>query len=439
MRNFLIFITIPCFMVACGGIQERKIITAKEDYIRYLHPTAAGYVSLTNYEDEVNFWSEKARIQPEGFIYLQKLAALKAQQFGHTGEIKALYASDSLLLLANSLVVGKMKVPNYLSLSSNAIKKHQFKEALHYCHKATELTQEKFGPLMMMFDAYMELGEYKIAGSILERNKKLDDFNYLVRLSKYQDHLGQMDSAIAVMEKACGMVKDRKSERACWALTNLADMYGHAGRLKDAYQSYLKVLEAQPGYIYALRGIAGIAYSHDRKYAEAKEIFSYIKDQTQLPDMYLQLAKVESYEGHAEAKDQYLNFFIQKATDSKYLAMYNKYLILLWCEEFKEYDKALDRARQEVNNRPTPMVYDLLAWVYEQKGEHQKALQIEMDHVEGKTFEPEAAYHLGMIYAANGQREKALEYLQKAHKASFELGPAIDDQINQTLDTLRLF
>jgi hypothetical protein len=63
-------------------------------------------------------------------------------------------------------------------------------------------------------------------------------------------------------------------------------------------------------------------------------------------------------------------------------------------------------------------------------------LDIASRHVENQTFEPDAYYHLGMIYLANGYKEQARHYLYEALESEFELGPSVTKKINAAIQSL---
>ena len=120
----------------------------------------------------------------------------------------------------------------------------------------------------------------------------------------------------------------------------------------------------------------------------------------------------------------------------EYKNMYHKYLATLEAEEFENPDAAVSIAMEEIANRPTPQSYDLLAWAYYHQNNFPEALSIATRQVENQTFEPEAFYHLGMIYQANGNNEKASYYLNEALASEFELGPSISKKIKTALKNL---
>ena len=58
---------------------------------------------------------------------------------------------------------------------------------------------------------------------------------------------------------------------------------------------------------------------------------------------------------------------------------------------------------------------------------------VAVDRLENKTVEPEALYHLGMMYASVDQK-KSKAYLKEALKSSFELGPIVTEKIEAALN-----
>lgn len=99
----------------------------------------------------------------------------------------------------------------------------------------------------------------------------------------------------------------------------------------------------------------------------------------------------------------------------------------------KEPGKALQIAEKEVNNRPTPQSYDLLAWAYYKNGRKDEALKIAKKHIENHNYEPDALYHLGMMYADAGNNKKARHFMQQAESSAFELGPDLAEQVRYAL------
>jgi tetratricopeptide (TPR) repeat protein len=153
-----------------------------------------------------------------------------------------------------------------------------------------------------------------------------------------------------------------------------------------------------------------------------------------MPDLYLLLAEMEKHDGNmAGSKDYVSEFLAVVTTNPAYGDMYNKYLITVYAEEMKDYEKAFAIAQEEVNNRPTPETHDWLAWVLFHKGEKEKAFEIVSNYVIGKTFEPDAQLHAAFILNAMGEKTKARELFKECLGSSFELGPVTTGEIKKEL------
>lgn len=419
------------FFTSCAN--EKRVIS-KVDYEAYLK---GGIVSkeINMINKEIDFWQEKLKVDTGSYVYLLELANNYFRLFKRNGDIEALQKGDACLKKSSA----KLKDTDadiLFSLSQNAVLQHQFLKA-DSINKAADIAQgDKYIIKLLEFDVNMELGRYKEAEMSLESLKDKTSFDYLIRKSKWEDYKGDLDAAILLMEQALEKIKDKNQGLYGWALSNLADMYGHAARINEAYRGYLKVLQKDSTNFYCLKGIAWIAFAHDGNTAEAKRILQFILSQTNMPDVKLILAQIAEIENNEIEKKKNISEFVATVTKPGYGDMYNKYLIELYTEELQEQNTAFEIANKEMNNRFTPETCDWMAWVYYNKGDIRKALQFSKSYVHQFTFEPDALMHTAFIYAANGKNKEAKALLQECLQSSFELGPVATKQINQKLQTL---
>ena len=177
--------------------------------------------------------------------------------------------------------------------------------------KAERNAEKRKATQMMLFDVYMELGNDQSAEAYLEKNKNLNDFDYLIRLAKWSDHKGNLNNAITYFEMAKRIAESVNNENQLqWIYSNLGDVYGHANRLHDSYAHYLKALKLNPEDTYSLKGIAWIIYSHERNPAEALRILKSITNQNQSPDYLLLKAEIAEYMNDLMAKNDYLEDYL---------------------------------------------------------------------------------------------------------------------------------
>ncbi len=430
MKNLSLLILLSLVLLSCHDAGSSENISNPADYARHMEAKALSTGRYQNQTD-IDFWTEKLQESPSSFMYLNRLAGAYAKRFKDNGRIQDIHTSDSLYHRALKLNPFS-KASIYRALSANAITQHKFPEARDYAEKAIEDGDKLSASYYFLFDALIELGAYEQAESILEKQASKNLFDYLARASKIADHNGNLDQAIDLMERAYDRTKNNKNMFA-WTKSNLGDMYGHAGRIQDAYQTYLEVLEANPSHWHSWKGIAWIAFAHDQDTEEARNILTYIATQSHDPQIDLMLAEIAAYEQDTDQSQTAKARYYYEVSHPDYSGMYNKYLILLEAEDLQMSEAAIKRALEEVDKRPTPVVYDLLAWSLFKNGEYEKALRIASLFVEGQTFEPDTMYHLGMIYQYNGHKKRAQKYLREALESSFELGPLTTKTIKNAL------
>lgn len=403
---------------------EKKILVQNADYQAFFNPNS----SSTNDQKEIEFWNTKLSVDSNCTACKLKLAAAWTKRFTEKSGIQDLLKADSILQTALDQKLGITSI--YQSLASISVTRHNFQDSWKYCKLALKEGDKKDVSYFLLFDAALELGNYQQAESYLNRFKDKSSFNYLLRLSKLEDKKGDLAKAINLMEKALEKTQGN-DELYVWAISNLADMYGHAGKIDQSYASYLKALEKNPRHAHSKMGLAWIAYSHDQNLDVARNLLRKIYSQKPDPQIKLMLAEIAEFEENIELGELILEDYYELVSSPEYGFMYSKYLILIDAE--KNSAKAVERALIEIERRATPETYDLLAWSFFKNKQLLKAIKTAEAHVVGKTSEPEALYHLGMIYKANGDISKSEEYLKEALESGFELGPLLSHQITNEL------
>ena len=426
-------ILVVCTSISCS--QESEKLVNKDDVKPYLNEqTWIEKSGIDGIEKDIEFWKEKLNTTNSP-VFKLKLASAYQSKFGTIKDVTYLAKADQLLQESNEFY--KEKNAGVLqALARLSITKHDFQSAIEYAEKALIIGENKLLSHMIIYDASMETGDYEHANYILENeitNKV--SFNYFIRTSQYQDYLGNSSESIAALEKGIERI-DYSVPLSAWGNSNLGDRLGHNNEVTRSYEKYTEVLKnKKPGdsFLHSLKGIAYIAYAHDGNLDLAKEILTFVSEHLQSPDSNLLFAEMAEYEGDLEIKREYLNKFYTEASDPKYYGMYDAELIKLAAAEFGDFEVADALVEKEIRNRPSPISYDLKAWVMYHKGDIEEAQSILKEKVLGKTYEPVPAYHAGIIFKKAGDNEKAKEFFNSAKEASFELGPVTVRDINSKL------
>jgi tetratricopeptide (TPR) repeat protein len=427
----LVLVLILGSLLSCS---DQKRIVKDTDYSGYLIEGILDKpVALA--KEELFFWEQRLLSDSGSYVAMLELGAARQQLFKLTGDPQQLVLADSLFSRSSARL--NDTDPDILyTRAQTAITRHQFAKASWLNESATQVDGDPFIHQLIGFDASMELGQYNDARIRLAAVQDPASFDYLIRKAKSEDQQGRLDKAIEYMEKALVLVKNKKKSLYCWTLSCLADMYGHDGRPEEAYKAYLTVLENDPADLYAIRGIAWIAFSHDRNTRTALELINYIQRQTSFPEGWLIKAEIMEWDNDLKRRDHCRQQFLKVINHPAYGDMYNKYLIMLYANDVACQDKAEVLAKREISNRTTPETFDWLAWAYFKKGEIRKALQISREKVYRQTSSPEAIYHTAMIFAAAGQKQEALYLFQECKASFFELGPLKEKSILEQISRL---
>lgn len=423
-QHIVLYLSI--FLISCSE-EKNERFTNPSDYDAFLITS----INKT-YDDaveEINFWNNRIKQDTSGVGELGPLASAYTTLFISTGIASNLKNAE--IVYKKAIELSANNKDSYIrALGKNLISQHRFKEAKNLLEESYRGISNKRATEMILFDVYMELGEYKKANECLAKVKNINDFNYLIRLSKWYDFKGDLDNAIKYLEKAKSIAESRNSiSLKIWTYGNLGDYYGHDGRIKEAYMYYLQVLRLQPDNVHAKLRIAKIAYTIEENSIEAGRIIDSVLKTYRNPEVYLFKAELEEFEGNEINANRYKEQFIQSSGKSEMSSLYNTHLIRIYAET--DPNKALDLATKEIQNRATPITYHYLAYAQLKNGLKVEALNTVETFVIGKTNEPLALYHSFLVYRANGMEADSNSLKQELKNSGFELGPLLLKELEQ--------
>jgi tetratricopeptide (TPR) repeat protein len=424
----MILIFLPIIILLTSRCKNKNTpLVKRSDYAAYLQAPKTGMAKINT---QLNFWQQRLEKNPDDMAAQLKIASLLSKRFAVSGNIMDVRKSDSLYQCANMLQK-HFGSSVYRSLATNAITQHRFKMAAALLDTAFQMGDDKKLTVLQMSDAALECGLMTQCKRYLNMYPDKKSFEYLSRKAKITDKEGDLGEAINLMKKALvQMEQQHDTDLLCWVKTNLADYYSHHNEVKKALGLYREALSTNPEYYHALKGIAWIAFSHDRNTVAATEILEYLAAVHPVPDYDLLLAEIADYTNDAPSKEKYIRSFIGKTSVPEYGDMYNKYLFSLYADELGDAKKALGMAEAEINNRPTAEAYSWLSWATYKSGDIEKAYQIQRLWVEGKCFEPDAVWRMAVICGKKGETKKAQQYMNEVKTSLFELGPSFERKLN---------
>lgn len=431
MRTLIPLFACMVLLVSC----KPETVVKTKDYSVFLQSKFAQQKQAAGLKEQ-DFWHAKLATDTGSYLYKMELAYAMLAMFTNSADVRKLHTADSLLQSAN-LSIGNKNSSIYFARAQTAISRHGFTEANDFIEKAATLKPDPYKLNLLRFDIALELGRYQEAESAIQSIAPRTSFDYLIRKAKWLDANGNLDSAISCMQYATKKAKATGNKSLIiWSATNLSEMLGHAGKVQDSYNGYLEVLKMDSANFYALKGIAWIAFSHDRNTKAAKRIYQWLYQQHPSPDYLLALAEIEDYEGNEQAVARYQQKFIEAVTAAEYGPMYNQYLIELYAGKPDKRAKALELAKQEVDMRKTPETINSQAWALFKMGETALATSLVNSKLNLFNHEPGAQWRTAQILATIGQTHAARTILLDLLDASFELGPLAAEQIREQLSVL---
>ena len=380
----------------------------------------------------MQFW--KSRIDPAmpGYLNESRYAGCLNMRFRFFGDIDDLKNADSILKKVNRDFNYKEASAD-ISLVSYCITQHSFMQADSFLQKAKELGLRPYQSLTSSFDVDFELGRYSQATIGLKAIRSPNDYGYFFRKSK-MDHLnGLLDSAVTAMLRAAELAGDNDYIKGV-ALSNAADLYIHAGNLQEAYNLYLQCIRMNSADFHSIQGLGWIALLHDRNDSLAEKIFQFVQSKNKLPDPLFKLIQVAEERGDSALQKKYALDFEQKATDTIYGRMYNKYLIQLYTGVLQNPSRAESIAKSELNNRATPQTYAWYVWALFSNNKKDEAYKVFEQYVSGKPLEGLELYWMGKLMEGLNKGYNAQQFLKAAYKNKYDLDPAVASEIKGKIE-----
>ncbi len=387
--------TTPSEVDALAGIPERAE-TALDARIRSLQETLRGGEART-----IGVASTQL-----GLAYLQK-----ARETGDPG-----YYPKAETLFRQALGADGGDIEAMTGLGTLALARHQFAEALDWGEQAREINPHHAPAHGVIADAQIELGRYDEAVETVQAMVDLrPDLGSYSRVSYLRELMGDQEGAIAAMEKAA-QAGSGYAENVAWVQVQLGNLRFERAELQAASHDYAAATAAVPGYAPAVAGQARIAAA-EGDLEKASDLYGQAVQAIPLPEYLVAYGDVLHAAGKEdEAAAQYV---LVDAIQQIYAAngVDTDLELALYAADYgdpTELPEAVENARAGVAARPGIVAWDVLAWALYRSGDLEGAAEASEQALRLGTRNAQMHFHAGMIAAARGQHDAAIEHLQTA-------------------------
>ena len=203
-------------------------------------------------------------------------------------------------------------------------------------------------------------------------------------------------------------------ENSAYTQVLLGNLYFNAGRLPAAEQQYRQAAFEDPGYPYALAGLARVSAARKR-YRDAIDLFRRATDAYPLPDFVVGLGDVYAASGDARKASQ--AYDLAAAEQQLYRSNgvdLDAELALFDADHQRDLNQAVAAARRAMVDRPSLRTADILAWTLYQSGDYRAALVASQQAHRLGTRDAILYFHRGMIEARLGMAGAARSDLQRS-------------------------
>jgi len=292
--------------------------------------------------------------------------------------------------------------------------RHNFPRAAELAGRLLGQNPSDAGAMGILGDSLMEMGQYESAGKVYERmvaiSPNLAGYN---RIAWHRFLTGDRQKSIDWMATAV-QAGSPTPENLAWCLVEFGDMLFKTGRTADAHVAYDQALETLPGYHRAWAAL-GREFAATGKFEEAEA--SFLKAQAVIP--------LPEYAGALESIYTKMGKMAEAAAQRNLLDVIdklgrvngekgNRTLALVFANENRNLDRALEQIRGELETRKDVYTYDALSWVLFRAGNQKDAEAASRKALAMRTPEPMFLYHAGVIAIAGGDEQAGRELLEKA-------------------------
>ena len=387
--------------------------------------SAHAYDAYTNQVvSDIDFFTEK--VAAGNWIFGEQLAALNERAFRLTNDFSYLQAADEA---AADYLDREHTAGAYATLSNLALTKHEFVQARDYAESARTLantTDENIAALGALFDAHSALGEIHPMQEVVVAMKAIDpdSFATLVREARLVARTtGDTTRAVQLFAQACRHI-DQSNDiwNRAWCATHVSALELQTDKPLAAIDRDLeRVLEqVYPNFPLAL-ALRGHIAAHQADYEQSVSLYERAIEQSQNPDLLVELAYVERLRGNSNTAQEILQQYLDAIGDHHDLTRASSSAIVHVRGLIQAYasldqtDDALHEATHDITDRPDdPGAYQSLAFLYLDLGEYAAALEASLNIPGTVTLTPEEALVRGIALQQLDREADAQMWLERA-------------------------
>jgi len=387
-------------------------------------------------EAAIRLLEKRAAEDPRDFLTRTLLGGAHARRGRETGDLACYVRAEEAF--RDALRLKADHVPASTGLAGALASQHRFREALEAAGGVLAKDAADGGALAVAYDAAMEAGLYPRAAEALAALEKAAPGApaALARSALWAEVHGAMEKAVERADAAAKASAEagEDPEARAWYEARAGDLRFHRGDLEGAKARFDAALAIHPTHPAALHGLVAVRRARGDE-AGAREILEKVAAAAPTPGVLFDLSEVLAALGKAEEAEKAQDRAVALATrEGPWRRTYRREMAEFLVDRGGDPERALLLAREDLEERGDVHGHAVLAWCLHRCGKQDEAAA-EMDRAMALgTHEPSFWERAALIRLARGEKEKALELLERVRATgAWFLG----DEGRRALESLR--
>ncbi|MGI8925852.1 MAG: tetratricopeptide repeat protein [Tepidiformaceae bacterium] len=425
---------LPLAALALATVLILRNLAGGEDALS-APPASVAPNHIERLEANINFFETRV-LEIDDSLSYNRLTGLYLQRVRETGDVSDIARAERSA--TRSLAVFPGDYAGLVNLALVRIAQHDFRAAAEIASRARAARPLKPDAYALLGDARAALGDYDGATEnyrvFLE---KAPGFSAFSRQAALAETRGKLALAEQFWLAAIDSDATDVPENSAWARVQLAHFYFFTGRIAESGDQYHAALQAYPGYIHALAGLARLAATHgddndaitlSRRATANVPVPEYVGA---LGDVYARARNPSAAAGQFAIIDAIRQLFDAGGVRSDLT------LILFAADHGANTAEMVERAGAAYAGRPSIAAADVYAWALYRAGRFDEAATLAAEALRVGTEDPNFFFHAGMIAAARGEAAAARAWLQRALALNPNFSVVYATTAREALDRLR--
>jgi tetratricopeptide (TPR) repeat protein len=375
---------------------------------------------------QIRFLEGRVAGDPDDIVALNRLSGEYLLRFRDTGDDADLERALKNAERSLKVVPGDLNKGGLSARAHAAFSLHRFSTSRDDAKQLLELEPSKRGPLELLGDALLELGDYARAGEVyarVDREFESDDAQAATeaRLARWAQLQGDVDTARRRYDVAAKLTEASEDQPVvsplirAWVLVQAGQFDFLCGRWDDAEKRYAAALSVKPDDWPAQDHLAELRAAQKR-YDEAVATYTKLVERVPRPELFQALGDVYREMGKPDAAKAWhvRALAAYRQATERGSAHYLHHLAGYFCDVEPNPAEAVRWAREDLKVRHSVYGYDALAWALYVSGDYGGASEAADKALALNTADAHLLYHASLIYARAGDPRKAQGSLKRA-------------------------